>query len=231
MHELLVVGSLICASEPQLNGGGAVMWLHYSTCTHYIQASRILFSFIAFFVYFEYKELVALTVSMTASKMLLEKTMITPDLTRTFLPDEKDKAAAVDSSRQLAAFLSTKVETQRIELVDEAGQREVVEIPTSALRLLGEILSELALGNAVKVVPIHAELTTQEGADLLNVSRPHLVKLLDEGALPHTKTGRHRRVKFADLMQFKAKRDQASLDAMSELALQAQELGLGLGYE
>lgn len=152
--------------------------------------------------------------------------MPTIDLTRTILPDEKEIAAAVESSRQLAAFLTTKLETQRIELVD-ATQREVVEIPTFALRLLGDILSELALGNAVKVVPIHAELTTQEAADILNVSRPHLVKLLDQGALPHTKTGRHRRIRFADLMTYKQQRDQASRDAMDELAAQAQELGMG----
>lgn len=146
---------------------------------------------------------------------------------RTMLPDERAITTAVESSRQLAAFLSTKCETQRIELVGEAQQRETIELPTFALRLLGEILSELALGNAVKVVPIHAELTTQEGADMLNVSRPHLVKLLDEGALPHTKTGRHRRIKFADLMAYKERRDQASHSAMDELAEQAQELGMG----
>ncbi|WP_449430152.1 helix-turn-helix domain-containing protein [Pseudomonas putida] len=152
--------------------------------------------------------------------------MTTADLTRTILPGEKEIAAAVESSRQLAAFLKTKFETQRIELVGET-QRETVELPTFALRLLGEILSELALGNAVKVVPIHAELTTQEAADILNVSRPHLVKLLDQGALPHSKTGRHRRIKFADLMTYKQQRDQASRDAMDELAAQAQELGMG----
>ncbi|MBJ2182124.1 helix-turn-helix domain-containing protein [Pseudomonas veronii] len=153
--------------------------------------------------------------------------MTTANLARTILPDEKEIAAAVASSRQLAAFLTTKFETQRIELVDETQHREVVELPTFALRLLGEILSELALGNAVKVVPIHAELTTQEGADMLNVSRPHLVKLLDNGALPHTKTGRHRRIKFADLMTYKEQRDLASRNAMDELAAQAQELGMG----
>ena len=153
--------------------------------------------------------------------------MTTADLTRTVLPDEKEIAAAVESSRQLAAFLTTKLETQRIELIDETQQREVVELPTFVLRLLGEILSELALGNAVRVVPIHAELTTQEGADMLNVSRPHLVKLLDQGALPHTKTGRHRRIKFADLMAYKEQRDRASRAAMDELVAQAQELGMG----
>lgn len=155
--------------------------------------------------------------------------MTTVDLTRTLLPDEKEIAAAAASSRQLAAFLTSKLETQRIELVDESQQREVVELPTFALRLLGEILNELALGNAVKVVPIHAELTTQEGADMLNVSRPHLVKLLDNGVLPHTKTGRHRRIKFTDLMAYKEQRDRTSRDAMDELAAQAQ--ALGMGYE
>ena len=134
---------------------------------------------------------------------------------------------SVESRRQLAAFLSTTLQTQRIELVDGEQHRQVVELPTFAFRLLGEILSELALGNAVKVVPIHAELTTQEGADMLNVSRPHLVKLLDEGVIPHTKTGRHRRIKFADLMAYKEQRERASRAAMDELAAQAQELGMG----
>lgn len=90
-----------------------------------------------------------------------------------------------------------------------------------------DVLAELANGNAVQIVPVHAELTTQEAADLLNVSRPHLVKLLEDGALPFHKTGRHRRVRFADLMQFKAARTQASERAMQELARQAQDLQMG----
>jgi len=153
--------------------------------------------------------------------------MTTADLARTILPDEKAIAAATESSRQIAAFVSSKLDTQRIELVDDVGQRQVVELPTFALRLLGDILSELALGNTVKVVPIHAELTTQEGADMLNVSRPHLVKLLDGGHIPHTKTGSHRRIKFTDLMAYKTERDRESLAAMEDLAAQAQELNMG----
>ena len=85
--------------------------------------------------------------------------MTTANLSRHVLPDEKEIAVAVESSRTLAAFLSTKSDTQRIELLNEENQRQVVEVPTFALRLFGEILSELALGNSVKVVPIHAELT------------------------------------------------------------------------
>ncbi len=153
--------------------------------------------------------------------------MTTAELNRTMLPDEKEIAAAVESRRQLAAFLSTKLETQRIEILDDEQRPHTVQLPAFALRLLDEILSELAMGNAVKVVPIHAELTTQEGADLLNVSRPHLVKLLDENVIPHTKVGRHRRVKFADLMDYKQRRTAESRQAMDELAAQAQELGMG----
>lgn len=155
--------------------------------------------------------------------------MTIADLNRTLLPDDKEIAAAVESRRQLAGFLSTKRETQRIEILDEEQRSHSVQLTASTLRLLDEILSELALGNAVQVVPIHAELTTQEGADLLNISRPHLVKLLDENVIPHTKVGRHRRVKFADLMDYKQRRAAVSRQAMDELAAQAQ--ALGMGYE
>jgi excisionase family DNA binding protein len=86
---------------------------------------------------------------------------------------------------------------------------------------------ELAAGNAVRVVPVRAELTTQEAADLLNVSRPHFIKLLETHALPYHRTGKHRRIRFDDLMKFEVERDQASERAMSELAQQAQELKLG----
>lgn len=153
--------------------------------------------------------------------------MTTATPSKTTLPVAREVQAAVQGQRALAAFLATRFETQRIQIFDEKNQAHQVELPTSALRLLVDILAELAGGNAVKVVPIHAELTTQEAADLLNVSRPHLVKLLEDGALPYHRTGKHRRVRFADLMQFKAQRDQDSENAMAELATQAQELGMG----
>ncbi len=145
----------------------------------------------------------------------------------TALPVEREVAAAVESQRALAALLSTQFETQRIQIFDAKNEDHQVELPTSALRLLVDVLSELAEGNAVKVVPIHAELTTQEAADMLNVSRPHLVKLLESGALAFHKTGKHRRIRFADLMVFKTEQDRASAQAMEALAKQAQELQLG----
>lgn len=153
--------------------------------------------------------------------------MTTADLKLTPHPAEREVAAAVQGQRTLAAYLATGLDTQRIEIFDKDDIAHEVELPTSALRLLVEILGELALGNAVKVVPIHAELTTQEAADMLNVSRPHLVKMLENGELKFTRTGRHRRVLFADLMAYKTHRDQHSTEAMAALAQQAQELRMG----
>ncbi|MBR8233244.1 helix-turn-helix domain-containing protein [Burkholderia sp. AU42008] len=147
----------------------------------------------------------------------------------TILPVEREVQAAVEGQRALAAYLATRTEIQRIQIFDDENRAHQVELPTSALRLLVDILAELADGNAVKVVPVHAELTTQEAADLLNVSRPHLIKLLELKALPYHKTGKHRRVRFSDLMRYKTERDQASTSAMEELSRQAQ--AFGMGYE
>lgn len=143
------------------------------------------------------------------------------------LPSIREVELALAGQRELAAFVNTQGETQRIQVFDSEDRSHSIELPSSVMRLLVDILVELAEGNAVKVVPVHAELTTQEAADLLNVSRPHLVKLLESGQLPFHKTGKHRRVRFADLMAYKAERAAASEAAMQALAAQAQDLGLG----
>lgn len=143
------------------------------------------------------------------------------------LPLEHEIQAALEGRRALSAYLDAGFETQPIQIFDSQNEAHKVELPTSALRLLVDILTELAAGNAVKVVPVHAELTTQAAADLLNVSRPHLIKLLESGALSYHKTGKHRRVRFADLMDYKNRRDGASERAMELLAEQAQVLRTG----
>ena len=143
------------------------------------------------------------------------------------LPSKADMEAAIAGQRVLAAFLSTQSDTQKIQVMDEHEQPHQVVLPTSAIRLLVDILAELGAGNAVKVIPIHAELTTQEAADLLNVSRPHIVKLIESGRLRGHKTGKHRRVLSADLMAYRQKRLSESEDALDELAKQGQELNLG----
>lgn len=132
------------------------------------------------------------------------------------LPSESEATLARESSRLLSFFLSTKDEAQSIRVIDQTGEHEPVKIPTTAYRLLINILSEMAQGNAVSLIPVHAELTTQEAADILNVSRPFLIKLLDERMIPFHKVGTHRRVRYRDLIDYKSKIDQERGKALDE---------------
>lgn len=140
------------------------------------------------------------------------------------LPDSETTDLARDSATELSKLLANMPEADRARV-----QLDGIELilPRDALALLRDILTEMAQGNAVTLVPRHAELTTQEAANLLNVSRPHLVKLLEEGQIPFTRTGTHRRIRYEDLMAYKAERDRQSKEAMEELARQAQELDMG----
>jgi excisionase family DNA binding protein len=114
---------------------------------------------------------------------------------------------------------------ERIEFKDENGEQIV--LPASALELLKNILVQMAQGNALTLMPIHAELTTQQAADILNVSRPYLVKLLEAGDIPFIKKGTHRRVLFKDIQAYKTQIDNKRLEALDELTAQAQELDMG----
>jgi excisionase family DNA binding protein len=104
---------------------------------------------------------------------------------------------------------------------------EQVQLPVSAVRLLVNLLSTMAAGNAVTLVPIHAELTSHQAADLLNVSRPWLIKLLERGELKYHKTGTHRRIFFKDLMEYKQKSDIEREKALYELAADPQQHNSG----
>lgn len=103
---------------------------------------------------------------------------------------------------------------------------EEVEIPSSLFRVLCQAVPLLLRERAVTIVPIHQELTTQEAADLLNVSRPHVIKLLEQGEIPYTKTGTHRRIKFGDLMTYKERRARARRQALDRLTRLSHEMGL-----
>ena len=153
-------------------------------------------------------------------------TSVTFDPTEPIAPTEADAKLARDSARQLAPQLAKANGTVQLQVVDAAGTSEAVTIPTAAFRLLVTILAQMAVGNAVRLIPHHAELTTQEAAELLNVSRPYLVRLLDEGRIPFRKVGTHRRVLFKDLMDYRAEHRRARGEALDELARLSQELGL-----
>lgn len=109
----------------------------------------------------------------------------------------------------------------------EEGETETIPLPSSFLQILARALSEVSEGRSVHIAPTEEELTTREAADLLNVSRPYLVKLLDERTIPHRKVGTHRRVLRRDVVAYKERMRVDAEDAMQELADQAQKLGLG----
>ena len=101
-----------------------------------------------------------------------------------------------------------------------------VDLPPSIRDLLHRAVQLLAQGQAVSVVPVEQELTTQQAADLLNVSRPYFIKVLEQGNIPHTKTGTHRRVRAADVLLYRARRDAQRTEALAQLAQLSQEIGL-----
>src|ERR1700733_14883651 len=141
-------------------------------------------------------------------------------------PTAADALLARESARRLAPELAKANGAVQLRVGESNGMSEPVTTPTAAFRLLVTILAEMASGHAVPLIPHHAELTTQEAAELLNVSRPYLVRLLDEGRIPFRKVGTHRRVLFQDLMAYRAEHRRARGAALDELARLSQELGL-----
>ena len=139
----------------------------------------------------------------------------------TYFPDKTVRHQAERSSHLLAQHLHDPKPVLKF-----SSMRKSVPLPPGALEFLFEILSEMAKGNSVTIIPTHAELTTQQAADVLNISRPYLVKLLESGEIPFHKAGTHRRIRFEDLMAYKSKREKESADAMEELSKQAQELDM-----
>jgi excisionase family DNA binding protein len=145
---------------------------------------------------------------------------------RPMIPKKHDVALALRSSKELAALFPKREKDFRM-VVKGDRQEAQITFPFSAIKLLLDILTQMAEGNAVTLIPIHAELTTQEAANLLNVSRPYLIKLLESGEIPFHKVGTHRRVLFADLLSFKEKSSKETQKSLDALVKQAQELDMG----
>ena len=139
------------------------------------------------------------------------------------LPTEEEAKLAAEGSRKLAAIIGGGA-TAQLCLYDDG---EKITVPISAIRLLADILAQMAQGNAVTLVPIEHTLTTQQAADLLSVSRPYLINLLEVGKIAFTKVGRHRRIKYQDLLAYMERIDAESRQALGELSREAQALGMG----
>jgi excisionase family DNA binding protein len=158
---------------------------------------------------------------------VIEMAMIGSNRFETVSPSASDTELARESSRQLATRKTGRQKGIRLQVLDENGKADTVVVPASALRLFQHLLVEMSLGNAVTLIPTHAELSTQQAADLLSVSRPYMAKLLDEGKIPGRTVGKFRRVRFDDLMNYKQKDDDARAKILDQLTAEAQELGLG----
>ena len=140
-------------------------------------------------------------------------------------PSAQDAAMARVSGQVLSPFVRRK--GSLILKVQEAGKDQPLELPSGAVALLMEILEAMAAGRGLTLIPENAELTSVQAADVLNVSRPFLIKLLEDNVLPHRKVGKHRRVRMEDVMAYKAKIDREREAVLDQLAREAQEQGSG----
>lgn len=111
--------------------------------------------------------------------------------------------------------------------IEITGEKEHVKIPLSAFKFLNNILELMAQGKSISLIPLESELTTKQAAEILNVSRPHIVKLLEQGKIKYHMVGTHRRIKAKDLKKYKAKMEKERSGALDRLAKQAQELDMG----
>lgn len=149
------------------------------------------------------------------------------DLTPLIPPSAIDISLAENASRLLARYAQPSGKSAvKIQFLDNGKSGEIA-LPTTAVRLLLNILNDMAKGNPVQVIPVNAEFTTQQAADFLNVSRPFFVGLLEKGELKYKKVGTHRRVCFKDLLAYKKKIEREQDEALKELAADAQELDMG----
>ena len=140
------------------------------------------------------------------------------------LPDEVE----IKNAEQLRTIVASQIkegEPTKLSLALEDGEVRTVTLAPALTASLLEVLRLVSSGRGFRMIPVESELTTQQ-ADLLNVSRPFLVKLLEEGEIPFAKTGRHRRVRADDLFAYKEKRDASRSDALSDLAAMDAEEGL-----
>lgn len=142
-------------------------------------------------------------------------------------PTVPEPIVASEAERPAIARLEALLQERRARLACLVGPNdETIALPESAFRLLEAAIHQLSLDNAVSIVPVHKQLTTQQAADLLNISRPYLIRLLERGELPYEKVGTHRRLKLGEVLAYRRRRARAEVAALDALLLEGEELGL-----
>ena len=139
-------------------------------------------------------------------------------------PSKIEQKVALKSYAALVAALTHIKETET-EIEIEETQDKIV-IPSRALQLLGDILKAMSEGKPISIVPVATEVTTQKAAEILGCSRPHLVKLLEEGEMEFVKVGKNRRIMFEDIIKYKQKMKEEQKKHIIDIMNQDEELGL-----
>ena len=139
-------------------------------------------------------------------------------------PTKIEQKRAIKSYAALVAALSNIKEAETEIEIEET--RDKIIIPSRALMLLSEILKAMSEGKPISIVPVATEVTTQKAAEIVGCSRPHLVKLLEEGAIDFVKVGKHRRILFDDVVKYKHKMKAEQKKHIIDMMNQDEELGL-----
>lgn len=145
-------------------------------------------------------------------------------------PPTATEAALARNSRQLLSRFAQHRQPLKVQVID-AEHEQSLELPATAVALLMDILAVMAAGRGVTVIPENAELTTVEAASVLNVSRPFLIKLLEQGQIPCRKVGKHRRIRMEDLMTYKAQIDTEREAILEQLVAEAQAEDMGYSQQ
>jgi excisionase family DNA binding protein len=139
-------------------------------------------------------------------------------------PSKTEQKVAMKSYNALAEVLkSLHIDNPEV-VIEETNER--IRIPLKALKLLAEILKVTSQGKPISIVPVAMEMTTQAAADLLGCSRPHLVKLLEEGKIEFTKIGKHRRVKFEDVLAYKKRKKEEQQELLINIMNADEDSGM-----
>jgi excisionase family DNA binding protein len=139
-------------------------------------------------------------------------------------PTKSEQKMAMASYNALNSVIE-QLTSEKTEIEIEETNEKIV-IPSKALKMLGLILKAMSQGKTVSIVPMAAEVTTQKAAEILGCSRPHFIKLLEEGKISYSKIGKHRRIKFEDVLKYKNQMKQDQKNLLIEIMNNDEDLGL-----